>query len=700
MKTGTTQNQYIAVVGNPNCGKTSIFNHLTGLRQKVANYPGVTVERKEGIVLYEDDTELTLLDLPGTYSLSANSPDEKIVSDILLEKHPTVGKPAGILCIVDASNLERGLYLVSQIIDQRYPIILVLNMIDVAEKRGITIDIPSLEERLGVRVLPTIGNKGTGIEEVRRALRDSFAVSPAVRQWKLPELVLEEHTELTNMLIEHAHIPEERAFHEATTLLSTHRSLDEFKPMFDRIILDHVVQDHERLATEGIDRYSVFVQSRIEWIRNLCRDIVTRAPRRPTRTDTIDRIVTHSFWGGIIFAGIMALMFNAVFSWAELPMALIEDAFDSLAGIVSELLPAGSLHDLIVEGALPGTGAVVVFLPQILLLFFFLGILEESGYMARAAFLLDRSMNRLGLSGKAFIPLLSSFACAIPGIMATRTIENERDRFVTILVAPLMSCSARIPVYSLLIAATIPPLLVGGIFNLQGLVMVALYFSGILAALLVASLLKRTLLKGKSPEFILELPPYRIPSLKNILLQMWERSLLFLKRAGTIILFASIILWYLASHPKTEGVSSAEQLQNSYLGKAGQIIEPVLRPLGFDWKISIGILSSFLQREMFVSTMSTLYNIEQEEELIPAFKQRIYEDIDPAIGEPTFTMLTALSVLIFYVIAMQCVATLAVVRRETNSWKWPLFQFAYLTILAYGTTFLFYRLGLIFLRLL
>jgi ferrous iron transport protein B len=376
-------------------------------------------------------------------------------------------------------------------------------------------------------------------------------------------------------------------------------------------------------------------------------------------------------------------------------MDFIGNIFDWLGKEIAILLPPGDLRDLLIHGVINGTGAVVTFLPQITLLFLFLGILEESGYMARAAFIMDRVMSKVGLHGKSFIPILSSFACAIPGIMATRTIENPRDRLVTMLVAPLASCSARLPVYSLLIAAFIPGTLVFGFWNLQGIVMVSMYLLGIIMALLMALLFKKTILKGKTPDFILELPPYRIPSLKSVLIQMWERSLLFLQRAGTIILGVSIVLWFLATYPKTNHGNSSEKLAHSFAGQAGHVIEPVIRPLGFDWKIGVGILTSLLQREVFVSTVSTIYNIQGNDENTTFLRDQMRKDIDPSTGLPKFTVLTAICVMVYYVLAMQCMSTLAVMRRETNGWKWPMFQLGYMTALAYGVTFIVYRIGLL-----
>jgi ferrous iron transport protein B len=687
---------YFAIIGNPNCGKTTIFNELTGLRQKVGNYPGVTVEKKEGKILFKDGTEITLLDLPGTYSLTANSPDEKIVSDILLRKRIDIQRPEGIVCVVDASNLERNLYLVSQIIDQRFPLIIVLNMVDVAEDTGLIIDVGKLSKLLGVSVIKTVGIKRKGIDELKRAIQGKFQVSTAVRQWKLPEIVREEHEELTQLLIKHNSVKEDVAVYDAAALLSSPKQLKEFKDELKPEILDHVLLDHQRLESLGYDRHSIFVKSRIEWVRSICSEVVSIGEKKKSYTDIIDSIATHKFWGYIIFLTLMILMFQSIFTWATIPMNFISKGFDWIGYQLGALIPHGDLHDLIILGAVRGVGAVVTFLPQILLLFLFLGVLEDTGYMARAAFIMDRLMNKVGLHGKAFIPMLSSFACAIPGIMATRTIENPRDRLVTMMVAPLMSCSARLPVYSLLIAAFIPNLLVFGFWNLQGIVMISLYMLGLVMALLMAFIFKKTILKGKTPDFIMELPPYRLPSLKNILIQMWERSVLFLKKAGTIILGVSIILWFLATYPKIENGNPSEKLAHSFIGQAGQFIEPLMKPLGFDWKIDISILSSLLQREVFVSSISTIYNIQNADDKTVSLKSQMQKDLDTSTGLPRFTILTAICIMVYYVLAMQCMSTLTVVKRETNSWKWPFFQFAYMTGLAYLVTFIVYRVGLSF----
>jgi ferrous iron transport protein B len=572
-----------------------------------------------------------------------------------------------------------------------------LNMVDVAERNGIYINNEALAKVLGVRVIPTIGSKRIGLTELKAAIANGFLISPEARKWILPEPVGEEHQELVNLLLAHHQMKEEAAFHEATTLLSSPRALNEFRGTIAQPILDQVAQDYERLRMLGFDRHSVFVESRYQWIKKVCNEVITTGPKKTNYTDKIDAVVTHKFWGYIIFFALMTLMFQSIFTWATVPMDFIGNIFDWLGKEISVLLPPGDFRDLLIHGVINGTGAVVTFLPQIALLFLFLGILEDTGYMARAAFIMDRVMSKVGLHGKSFIPILSSFACAIPGIMATRTIENPRDRLVTMLVAPLASCSARLPVYSLLIAAFIPSTLIFGFWNLQGIVMVSMYLLGIVMALLMALLFKKTILRGKTPDFILELPPYRLPSIKSVLIQMWERSVLFLQRAGTIILGVSIVLWFLATYPKMDHGNPSEKLAHSFAGQAGHVIEPLIRPLGFDWKIGVGILTSLLQREVFVSTVSTIYNIQGGDDNTTSLRDQMQKDIDPFTGLPKFTALTAICVMVYYVLAMQCMSTLAVMRRETNGWKWPMFQLGYMTVLAYGVTFIVYRIGLHFL---
>jgi ferrous iron transport protein B len=690
--------RHVALMGCPNSGKTTLFNILTGLRQKTANYPGVTVEKKEGHVTLPDGSEALLLDLPGTYSLHAHSPDEQVAVDVLLGRTDHTPPPELIVTVVDATNLERNLYLVSQLIDRQLPMLVALTMTDLAGEAGLSVDVSMLAAELGVPVIPVLAAKGVGIPELRAAIMETRTATGRARRWHLPEPVRKEYEELVGLLRHHHNLPSPSASSEAVALLTSPAALEEHRDRFSPAVLEHVRRDHQKLEFLGFDRQRVFVESRYAWVRQVCTRAVTKSSMdAPHLSDRLDRIFTHGVWGYVLFFGLMALMFEAVFSWAAFPMRWIAGGFDLAGQGLTAVLPPGDLRDLLVNGGLAGVAAVVTFLPQIVLLFLFLGILEDTGYMARAALIMDRMMSRVGLHGRSFIPLLSSFGCAIPGIMATRTIESPRDRLVTMLVAPLISCSARLPIYALLIAAFIPDIRLLGFLSLPALVLLSLYLSGLVAALTMALVFKKTLLRGTAPAFIMELPSYRWPSLRSVLLQTWERVRHFLERAGTIILGASIILWFLASYPRAAGASPSEQLQQSFAGRAGRMIEPLVRPLGFDWKIGIGLVGSMLQREVFVSTMGTIYNVEKVEgDGAVSLQQRLRTDVDPRTGRPVFTVLTAICLMVYYALAMQCLSTVAVMRKETNGWRWPLVQVGYMTVLAYGTTFLVYRAGLWF----
>lgn len=690
---------HVAIIGNPNSGKTALFNALTGMRQKVANYPGVTVEKKEGRVFLDDGREIALLDLPGAYSLTPYSPDEKIATDVLLGKVLHTPPPDTVICVVDASNLERNLYLLSQIIDCDLPTVVALNMMDVAGKNGTSIDTDKLSMLLGTRVIPTVATKGVGIGELKKAIGEKILPSSQSRRWSLHEPMRSEFDELRGLLQSHQNLTDTEAFRESLHLLSSPAVSPEHRQKFHPAIVSHVQQDHQRLDALGVDRLSSIVEARYDWIQQVCTVAVKKAPRkRLTATDRIDKILTHKVWGFVVFFLLMTLMFQAIFTWATIPMDMIGRGFNDLGDLVATVMPPGDLRDLLINGALAGVGAVVTFLPQIVFLFFCIGLMEDTGYMARAAFIMDRVMSKVGLHGKSFIPMLSSFACAIPGIMATRTIENRKDRLVTILVAPLMSCSARLPIYILMIAAFIPTKTVFGFLSLASLTLVSMYLLGLAAALGSAWVFKKTLLRSAAPTFIMELPPYKLPSLRSVLLQVWNRSLHFLQRAGTIILGVSIILWFLASYPRHEHATPSEQLQHSFAGQAGHLLEPVIRPLGFDWKIGLGLVSSLLQREVFVSTMGTIYGVKDANESIgnTSLQERMQQDVDPQTGQHTFTTLTAICLMIYYVLAMQCMSTIAVVRRETNGWKWPAFQFAYMTSLAYCVTLIVFHVGQLF----
>ena len=730
----------VVLTGNPNCGKTTLFNALTGLRGRVGNYAGVTVERKEGSLTGADARfPVTLLDLPGTYSLSPQSPDEQIARDILFQRVADIPAPDLVVVVVDASNLQRNLYFATQVIELGHPTLLTLNMVDVARDQGHDIDTDALSKALGVPVIPMVASQGEGLEPLRQSIR-SQASSPGTRHViprefnELPEAFGREAQAIETALESHFPHRSRLAAAEALLLLSDERALPTDKTNTDgntngntantrypSALIEQVLSARRRLEAAGVDWRSTAIEARYARLFAI-EQHVTRETPPPDEllSDRIDRVVTHRVWGPLIFVTVMALMFQSIFWLAKYPMDGIEATVDALAQWVGSSMPPGDLNDLITRGAIAGVGSVVIFLPQICLLFLFIGLLEDTGYMSRAAFLMDRLMSRVGLHGKSFIPMLSSFACAIPGIMATRTIETRQDRLATILVAPLMSCSARLPVYTVLIAACIPQR-----NGWPGLTLLMMYLLGIAGALGMAWIFKKTLLRGEPPMLILELPPYKRPMLGAVLRQMWDRSKLFLKRAGTVILGINILLWFLATYPRSielqqqfdqrhaqwkqaasnpptsaesetlkrlDQEEAGEKLRQSFAGRLGRAIEPALKPLGFDWKIGIGIVTSFAAREVFVSTLSVVYNVGGDSEntasLAEVMKSERRDD-----GRKTYTPLTGLTLMVFYVFAMQCVSTVAVVRRETNSWKWPLFQTVYMTSLAWILAFLTYQVG-------
>ncbi len=675
----------VAIAGNPNCGKSTIFNALTGLRQKVGNYPGVTVERKEGTFFGSHGEPMNLLDLPGSYSLQIRSPDEAVARDVLLGRLPGIARPDVIVAAIDASNLERNLYLVAQLLELELPVIVALNMVDMAEKAGVLIDVAVLSERLGVPVIPMIATKGVGLIELKQALSKTPLATPKHRA-PMPPLI--EHE--THSLAKQLPVDPAISFPEALLLLTLHdRALDELAG-HDPHIIDAARAAQHRIRDAGLDPMSAPVDARYQWIQSVCRGAVTDTGRDElSLSDRIDLIFTHRVWGWIAFLAAMTLMFLCIFTVAQYPMDWIDAAVKAFGTWAGTLLPESDLRSLLTDGIIAGVGAVLVFLPQILVLYFFLGILEDTGYMARAAFIMDRLMSRVGLHGKSFIPMLSSFACAIPGIMATRTIENRKDRLVTILVAPLMSCSARLPVYILMIAVLLP----GATALQRSGIMLSMYVVGIIAAFCMAWLLKTRLFKGETPMLLLEMPPYRMPSLRGIALRMWERAGLFLRRAGTLILALSILLWALCTYPKSApDTSPADALAHSFAGKMGHAIEPLIAPLGYDWKIGIGLIGAFAAREVFVSTMATVYNVElKDEDTAPLLITMAGER--RADGTLVYTPLVCIGLMVFFVLAMQCISTVAIVRRETNSWRWPLFQIAYMTALAWLGAFLVFQGG-------
>jgi len=687
---------FVALVGNPNSGKTTLFNGLTGLRQKVGNYPGVTVEWKEGIVYSQHGHPIRMLDLPGSYSLNARSPDEQILVEALLGKVPVLPAPSAVVCCIDASNLERNLYMATQVIELGLPTVIALNMMDVARRRGMQIDVEKLSHRLGVPVIPCEAARGRGLMELRLALSKNPLPLPEFRL-KKPALVAEAIEKLLPRFQHRSDTDSVLARGEARLLLSCDED-----PGLGSEVWEEIRNWQKRFDVEEPGWRSQWITSRYAWIGDLMKDAVRhKDPNQASFSERVDKVILHPWIGFPLLTLVMGILFYSIFTLAVPFM----DGIDALVSWTGQhlggILPEGQLQLLLVDGVIGGVGGVIIFLPQILFLFFFIALLESTGYMSRAAFLLDRLMNRVGLHGRSFIPLLSSYACAVPGIMATRTIESPRERLVTILVAPFMTCSARLPVYLVMIAAMLPE---GPGHALEkSLILLVLYFLGTVVALVVAWFFRKTLLKGPSLSTLMELPPYRLPRLKSVFQEMLDRAWIFLKRAGTVIFALSIILWFLMNYPQrpaeieeyppdslTVEEQAEVQLESSFAGSLGKAIEPVFAPLGFDWRISVGILSSFAAREVFVSTMAIIYRVDDEgEDSVAAAFQEARRDN----GDPLFTPLVCLSILMFFVFALQCVSTVAVVRRETRTWRWPLFQFAYMFAFAWAAAFLVFQGG-------
>lgn len=610
--------QLVALVGNPNCGKTALFNLLTGSRQKVANYAGVTVERKEGLLRTAAGKTLRVLDLPGAYSLHPRSPDERVTVDVLYGRAKGERRPDVVVCVVDATNLRRNLRLVLAVQRLGLPCIVALNMADMAARRGITVDAEALSRELGVPVVPTVGIKADGDRALRALLEDKSL-------WRAPQKA-----------------------HDTLHLDGDHHTV---QGILERLDLDKAMPE--------------------------------------TDSDRIDRVVLHPVAGPAILALLLFLVFQAVFAWAEAPMGWIEEATAAAGEAVGGFIPEGVLHSFVVDGLIAGLGGVVVFLPQILILFFFILLLEESGYLPRAAFLLDRLMGGVGLSGRSFIPLLSSFACAIPGIMATRTIADPRDRIVTILLAPMMTCSARLPVYALLIAAFIPARQVAGGLELQGLVLFALYMAGIAGAFAIAWVLKR-FGSGKSQvrTLMMELPAYHWPTVRSVALGLWQRATIFLRRVGGVILVLTIVLWALSSFPAPPEGATQPAIEYSLAGRIGQALAVVFAPIGFNWQISIALVPAMGAREVAVAALATVYAVgDAGDEAGSALAPLLAQD---------WSMATALALMAWFVFAPQCLSTLATIKRETGGWKWPLVTAGYLFVLAYVAAFVTYRAALAF----
>jgi ferrous iron transport protein B len=703
-----------ALLGNPNTGKTTLFNALSGLNHRVGNYPGVTVESKKGRAAC-DGVVFELIDLPGTYSLAPRSPDEMVAVDVILGRQAGERRPNVLVCILDASNLERNLYLTTQAMELGVPVVVALNMIDVAEGHGVRIDAAKLSERLGVPVVPIQANKRRGLEELRRAVARAAQAKPPLRRAPFPDPFVREVEALGELLG-----PDVPAYELRRLLLDVGGYTEErIKRQYGERVGTLAAEARERLKAAGCPVPAVEARARYGWLREVCGGCVARpAHRHASWTDRLDRLLTHRLWGTLAFLTVMFLLFQSIYTVAKPLMKAIDAGKEALAGLVAASLPAGPFTSLLTEGVIGGVGAVVVFLPQIVLLFAILAVLEDCGYMARAAFLMDRLMARCGLSGKSFIPLLSSMACAVPGILATRVIEDRRDRLATILVAPLMSCSARLPVYILLIGAFLTD---GYPDWLPGVVMFAMYAIGLLLAPLVAWALKRTLLRGRAPVFMLEMPAYKWPSLRVVSRRCFDAGWMFLRRAGTVILACMVLVWLLLNFPardyperiaalEAQGEVTKEEVnrlqaewkRQSLLGRFGQAIEPAVRPLGWDWRLGVAALASFPAREVVVSTLGVLFqqgkvDTEEVREGSREFGQELRKarwDGDP--DRPVFTVPVALSLMVFFALCCQCASTLAVIRRETGGWAWPAFTFAYMTALAYLGALLVYQVGSLF----
>ena len=715
-----TASYRVAVIGNPNTGKTTLFNALTGLSQHTGHYPGVTVESALG-EFRQNSVRFLAVDLPGVYSLAPRAPDEMVAVSVLLGSGSEGVTPDVVLCVVDATNLDRNLYIATQIMDIGLPCVVALTMIDLAEKQGVHIDIATLEKRLGVRVVPVQATKRRGIDHLRQALCDTLnaAVSPS-RPVEFPEAFTQEARMLAQQLAQAYPSARFPHFLVERLLIDTGGMVEQdLTQQHGARVRDSVHAARQRLADNAVQLPQMEVDSRYAWIAQVVAD-ARRSSSSLSRgrvdwSELIDSLVTHRVWGLVIFLTVMGVTFQSIFSWALPLMDSIDTVFSVLGPWVGGALPEGPLQSLIVDGVIGGVGAVVVFVPQIAILFGLIAILEDSGYMARAAFLMDRVMASFGLSGRSFIPLLSSFACAIPGIMATRTISNQRDRIATILIAPLMSCSARLPVYVLLIAAFIPAQTVWGIFGLQGLTLFCMYCLGLFVAPPVAWILKRTLLSGEAVPFLMELPPFKLPAWRVVVFRMYDRSMAFLKRAGSIILATTILVWALSYYPNQDLVSEefetrratateAElallesevagiRLRESYLGQAGRAIEPFVQPLGWDWKIGMATLASFPAREVIIAALGTIYNLgagqdEESVELRQAMRAERWPD-----GRLVYTPVVAVSIMVFFALCCQCGATLATIKRETNSWGYPLLTFVYMTGLAYLGALAVYQIG-------
>ena len=770
----------VAIIGNPNTGKSTLFNALTGLQARVGNYPGVTVEKKIGRLKGMTE-EIELVDLPGTYSLSPRSLDEMVSVNVLLGRQPDVAKVDAVVCILDASNLERNLYLACQVLDLGLPTVLVLNMSDVAASRGVKIDVAGLEKKLGVRVVATSAHRRQGLDEVKAAIASAVPNGSAMRPHPFPETFYAECHQLATKLAElgRSDAPSylvERALLDVGGYLEVEWLTEKREAWVAAL---H--ESRARLKAAGCRIPAVEAKSRYAWAKQLLADVVTIPAARPqTLSDRVDRVLTHRFAGMLIFAALMFVVFQAIFSWAQPVMGWCETTQNWVANLVSSIVPPGTFRSLLTDGVVAGVGGVLIFLPQIAMLFLFIALLEDCGYLARAAFLMDKLMSKIGLNGKSFVPLMTSHACAIPGIMATRVIEDRHARLATILIAPLMSCSARLPVYSLFIALFIPEQrLLGLPIGQQGFVLFAMYALGIVVAVPVAWVLRKTIFHGETPPFVMELPAYKWPSPWIVLSRVWDRMMAFVTRAGTLIFAAAIVVWagsfFPADHsdefakqralekmevelaePLARRNAAVEQLANwrseherhltkhlkpiagvtleeleqriasmppileelnvqlrpfdegrnelnhlraqlverSFIGRLGHLIEPAVRPLGWDWKIGVSTLLSFPARELVITNLGVIYGLGQDVSEEDSRLQQTLRDATWPDGRKIYGVPVALSIMVFFSLCAQCAATLMTIRRETNSWRWPLVTFTYMTTLAYLAALITYQVAI------
>jgi len=704
----------IAVVGNPNSGKSTLFNRLTGLRQKTGNYPGVTVEKHVGVVKLEN-AAFELIDLPGMFALSAHSLEERIACDVVMGRITDMERPVGIIAVVDTTHLYQGLYLVQQLMELELPLLVALTMTDAAEAGGIRIDIDALQRRLGgITVCPVVATTGQGMD----ALRAAIATLPDAAKPELPtfweELQAASEELARDMPATVPRVEIERALIERNSDLAEEVTnyLGDDGAQRMEAIRQRIFGSVPPLANEARRRYA--------WVRDVLDEVQHSAPTITTWGSHLAAFMNRPVPGTIGLFVVMAVVFQAVFAWATPLMDAIETGTAFIGVLVASSLPDGAVSSFLSDGIIAGVGSVIVFLPQIMILFLFIIVLEDSGYLARAAYLMDRVMRSVGLSGQSIIPMVSSFACAVPGIMATRVIPNRRDRIATILAAPFMTCSARLPVYALLIAAFVPAQSVG-LFNLQGIVLFGLYMLGIVTGLLTALMLRKTALHGPKPTFALMLPEFRRPNMQTVLIQLLGRAMIFLKRAGTVIFAVAVVVWALAYYPRSDDIAAtltqqqslaaaslsddalsealsrfeneaaAAQLEQSWLGRAGKVVEPAFKPLGWDWKISAAVIAGFPAREVIIAVLGTVYAVggeADESTLAGRLQSASWPD-----GRAVFTLPMVIGLLIFYACCLQCAATLAVIRRETNSWRWPLFAWGYMTSLGYLGALLVYQLG-------